>query len=406
MVEYMYIGSQSQSNSAGFTVLNRHGIHKYCHHQPSDFLRKGIFMDRLKDILDSIMDKLRHSFSNFNLDGIKEFFTSFDLGKLKKWLSRINYHFVFLGAVVLIVAIILLRLNAWNKGSQLESISSEDAAKFDTETLDNFVPYTQAAAPKNPEDMVIACFGNAPFADDRNSSDNLANMIADKTGATVYNFSFADSYLSQTQPVLQPGHIDTFSLYWLTTIWAVDNDILVDQYLDAVPNAPMETRATLSLLQNLDFNTVDVIAIMYDGSDYLDCRGMYNRGDPTNLKHFGGALNASLQLIQQYYPDIQIIVMSPTYAYGLEEDGTLVDSTIKTYGEEGPLASYVQYQHEVAYNSFVTFIDNFYGAVTYFNAKDLLTDHIHLNVEGRKLVADRFMEGFDYYLKYRNKAEK
>jgi len=348
------------------------------------------------------MDRIRDFFADL-ADKAKDFFKDFDMNKLKKLISRINFHYVFLAAVVCIVLFIGFRLHNWNKGSQLEEISSEDAAKFDTETLDNLVPYTYDAEPKAPEDMVIACFGNAPFADDRNSPDNLANIIADKTGATVYNFSFADSYLSNEEYVPVPGTIDTFSLYWLTTIWTVDNDTLVEQYLEAAPNASMEIKSTLSLLQNLDFSTVDVVAIMYDGSDYLDCRGMYNRDDSKNLLHFGGALEASIDLIKEFYPHIQIIVLSPTYAYGLEEDGTLVDSTIKTYGEEGPLASYVQYEHEVCYKALVTFIDTFYGSVSYFTAPDLLEDHIHLKPEARELIADQFMEGFNYYVKYRNK---
>ena len=350
------------------------------------------------------MNKIKELLSDWAVR-MKDFFTDFDLNKLKKIISRINIHFVFLGVALCIILFIGFRLHTWNKGTQYEEISSEEAAKFDTETLDNLVPYTLDAEPKEPEDMVIACFGNAPFADDRNSPDNLANIIADKTGATVYNFSFADSYLSNEEYVPVPGTIDTFSLYWLTTIWAVDNDTLVEQYLDAAPNASMETKATLSLLQNLDFNTVDVVAIMYDASDYLDCRGMYNRDDSKNLTHFGGALEASIDLIKEFYPHIQVIVLSPTYAFGLEEDGTLVDSNIKTYGEEGPLASYVQYQHEVCYKSLVTFLDTFYGSVSYFTAPDLLEDHLHLSPEARELVAEQFMEGFNYYVKYRNKEK-
>ncbi len=343
-------------------------------------------MDKFKNII----DKLRNIIADINTD------------KLKGILSKINVHFVFLGVMLVIVAFIGIRLYIWNQGTQLEEPNEEDASKFDTETLDNLVPYTYDAEPKAQEDMIIACFGNAPFSDDMGTEQNLANIIADKTGATVYNFAFEDSYLSCKNAILDPASNDFFSLYWLTTIFTVDNDTIVDQYLQAVPDAPIERKATISLLQNLDFNTVDVIAIMYDGSDYLDCRGMYNRDDSQNIRHFGGALEASIHLIKQAFPHIQIIVVSPTYAYGLEEDGTLVDSTIKTYGEEGPLASYVQYQSEVCYKAMVTFIDTFYGSVSFFTAADLLEDHIHLKPEARELVAEEFMEGFDYYVKFRN----
>lgn len=325
------------------------------------------------------------------------------MDKVKDFLRKINFHYVFLGLVVLIILFVALRLFIWNNRAHTIEPNTGNSSDFDTETLDNLVPYMFETEPKEPEDMVIACFGNAPFADDRNEDYNLANIIARKTGATVYNFSFEDSYLSCKNYALEAGSNDLFSLYWLTTIFAVDNDMIVEQYLEATPDADPERVATLSLLQNLDFNTVDVITIMYDGSDYLDCRGMYNRDDSENIRHFGGALEASIKLIKEQFPHIQIIVMAPPYAYGLEEDGTYVDSTLKTYGEEGPLASYVTYQSEVCYKTFTTFIDVFYDSLSYFVADEILEDHIHLTKEARELAAEEFMEGWEYYLKFRNK---
>lgn len=325
------------------------------------------------------------------------------MDRLKEILSKVNFHYVFIGIMVLLILIVALRLNSWNNRAHIIESENPNSTEFDTETMDNLVPYTYENTPKDPEDMVIACFGNAPFSDDMSSENNLANIIANKTGATVYNFAFEDSYLSCENPTLKSGHNDLFSLYWLTTIFTLDNDKIVNQYLEKKPDTSIQRRATLSLLQNLDFNTVDVIAIMYDGSDYLDERGMYNRDDSTNILHFGGALEASIKLIKDTFPHIQIIVISAPYAYGLEEDGTLVDSTLKTYGEEGPLASYVQYQSEVCYKTFTTFIDTFYGSVSFFTAENLLEDHIHLTPKARELVAEEFMEGFNYYVKHRNK---
>ena len=315
------------------------------------------------------------------------------------------FHYVFVGLIVFIVMTIAIRLYIWDNSAQIIDLGTENSTEFDTETLDNLVPYTYEVEPKDPSDMIIACFGNAPFADDIGNETNLTHIIADKTGATVYNFAFADSYLSCKKPALEAGNNDLFSLYCLTTIFTLDNDIIVENHLEQRPDTSSEVKETLSLLQNLDFNTVDVITIMYDASDYLDCRGMYNRDDSTNIRHFGGALEASVNLIHDIFPHIQIIVISPTYAYGLEEDGTYIDSTLKTYGEEGPLASYVQYQSDVCYKTFTTFIDTFYGSVNYYNAESLLKDHLHLTNEARELVAEEFMEGYEYYLKFRNKEQ-
>lgn len=62
----------------------------------------------------------------------------------------------------------------------------------------------------------IVVFGNAPFADDRDSSDNLANLIAKETDTTVYNCSISGSYLAAQQlnydPTVAP--MDAYCLYW------------------------------------------------------------------------------------------------------------------------------------------------------------------------------------------------
>lgn len=333
------------------------------------------------------------------MDRIKDFFKDLDL---KDILAKINFHVVFLGLVVVIMAAIFLRLHSWDSNSKVLGNTEDTSGAFDRETLDYLVPYTYDAEPKDPEDMVIACFGNAPFADNRGQSDNLANIIAEKTNATVYNFAFPNSYLSSETVSITDKNNDLFSLYWLTTIFALDNDIIVSNYLNDAPNTPVETKATLSLLQNLDFNTVDVIAIMYDGNDYLDGRGMYDSNDSTNIHHFGGALEASIALIQEKFPHIHVIVMSPPYAYALNADGTYADSTITTFGE-GPLASYVQYQSNVCYKMFASFVDTFYGSLSEMDSDVVLKDNIHLSSEGRQRAAEEFMEAYNYYLKFRNK---
>ena len=333
------------------------------------------------------------------MDRIKNFFKDLDL---KDLLSRINFHIVFLCMVLVIMATIFLRLYNWNSNSKVLDTTEDTSGAFDRETLDSLVPYTYDAEPKDPEDLVIACFGNAPFADNRGQEDNLANIIAERTNATVYNFGFPDSYLSSETVSILGKNNDLFSLYWLTTIFAVDNDVIVDYYLNDAPDTPIEIRATLSLLQNLDFNTVDVIAIMYDGSDYLDGRGMYNSHDSTNIHHFGGALEASIELIHEKFPHIHVIVMSPPYAYALNEDGSYADSTITTFGE-GPLASYVQYESNVCYKMFSSFVDTFYGSLSELDSDVVLRDHIHLSSEGRQRAADEFMEAYEYYLKFRTK---
>ncbi len=321
---------------------------------------------------------------------------------MQQWLQKINFHIVFFLAVFLIILMVIVRLVIWdNSGTTIEF---DPNATVPNETGDSFIPFLPEEGYTDDGFNDIAFFGNAPFADDAGTEQNLVELIGAKTGGRVYNFAFEDSYLSTESQVLSYENRDLLSLYWLTTIFAVDNDVIVDNALQANMTLSQEELATLSLLMNLDFSTIDIIAIMYDSSDYLAVRGMYNNDDDQNITHFAGALNASIQLIQQTYPDIHIIVMSPTYSYALAEDGSYLDSFRTAYGEEGAFPSYIQYQSNVCYSTYTTFVDNFYGGVTYEEAEQYLTDYKNLNQAGRELIANRFMEAYEHYTFYKKEA--
>ena len=142
---------------------------------------------------------------------------------------------------------------------------------------------------------------------------------------------------------------------------------------------------------------MDVITLMYDGSDYLAGHNMYSDENPTDIQQFTGNMEAGIELIQQTYPHIRIIVMSPPYAYAIDEDGNYVSSDMYRYNNQDVLSTYVIKQYGSAYTRGVTFVDHLYGTITESNADKYLTDNIHLNTEGRKLVAQRFVDALKKY---------
>ena len=68
-------------------------------------------------------------------------------------------------------------------------------------------------------------------------------------------------------------------------------------------------------------NKVDVIAIMYDASDYQNRRPVYNEGNQDELVTYVGSLRSSFKLLQEKYPWVRIVFMSPTYMLHKEENG-------------------------------------------------------------------------------------
>lgn len=318
--------------------------------------------------------------------------------------SRINWHIVFAVAVLIIIGLVVYRFKTFGKIIDLSQIEGKD----ENDILDSILPLI---VPKDKELSVvddgittIVAFGNAPFADDRDSSDNLASLIAEKSGATVYNCSVEGSYLTAKETTLLPETepLDAFNFYWLTTLMCLNDDSVRNNYQrtfaslgDAVPDGAKEAYNTLT---TLDFNKVDVVTLMYDGSDYLDGRDMYDDVNPTNIQTFTGNMEAGIELIQNTYPHIRIIVLSPAYVFAVDENGEYVPSDLYRYGQD-VFSTYVIKQFGSAYTRSVSFVDNLYGTITADNAGEYLTDNIHLNIEGRKLVADRFVQALNYYNK-------
>lgn len=322
----------------------------------------------------------------------------------RSFFSKINWHIVFLLLVLLIIGLVIYRFKTFGKHIDLSQIEGVD----ENDVLDSIMPLI---VPKDKEVNIvddgvttILAFGNAPFADDRESPDNLVNMIGKKTGAKVYNCSVEGSYLAAIKETLRPEEmaIDAFNFYWLTALMCFnDQDNVLHNYELAFDfygeDAPEGAREAYDTLTTIDMNTVDVITIMYDASDYMKGLPMYDDANATNIQTYTGNMEAGIELIQSYYPHIRIIVMSAPYAFAIDEEGKYVESDLYRYGEQDVLSTYVIKQFGSAYTRSVTFLDNLYGSITADNAKEYLTDNIHVNVKGRELLAERFKYALEYY---------
>lgn len=319
---------------------------------------------------------------------------------MKKFLTilkKLNPHIVI---PILIVAALLgtvFFIAKWARGVDSEYDPDALEEGFEIEVLDRvYYVYPDNLAGHIPnETKKVLCFGNAPFADDRDSNDNLCNLMAKETGADIINLSIPDSYLSMGSPegnIVDP--LDYYTFYWLMCFAALDDtELLMNDYNTIARGTSEIGDQVVDYLSEIDLNTVDSIVLMYDASDYLIGRIKETPENVANPRTYCGNMFAGIELIQSLYPHIQIIIMSPTYAYAIDEDGNYISSDIiKVEGES--LSSYAITQLNLCQVAEVTFIDNIYGTVHADNADMYLTDNVHLNVDGRKAVATRFAEIF------------
>lgn len=320
---------------------------------------------------------------------------------------RFNLHMGLLAAFLFLIIIIVIRFFTWGDRIDLSELFQDEEQRpiQNLDVWDNYIPLIDSNGEVIPlqksDGLNIVLFGNSPFSDDRDSKDGIASMLREKLGGNVYNFSIAGSYLAAEQPNVDPEvqPWDALSLYWLA-LETTDLEV-GDYFSDAIkalgPSVP-EGKTIQKELSELDFDTVDVIVIMYDATDYLLGRNLDVNEGYEDIQVFAEVFAASLDILQSQHPNTRIIVMSPTYAFSDQKDadGNYISSDIYIYNEK-PLSIYAITEYMKCYERGITFIDNIYGTITEDNAKDYLTDNLHLNIEGRKKVVDRLVHAITYF---------
>lgn len=320
--------------------------------------------------------------------------------------SFLNIHMLLAAVFLVVVVSLIAKFRNWGVFVDLNDIDSDYSLGY-LDVLDQFLPVTDDAGNVVSTDVVenIVVFGNAPFADDRDSEDSLANLIAENTGAQVYNCSVSNSYLATQHPYFDANvaPMDAYSFYWLITlgVGGINAHYYPEAEIALGASLPPEAQEVYDTLTTLDFNEVDVVAVMYDASDYLMGHEMYDDLNSTNIQCFTGNLEAGIELLTDNYPHIRVIVLSPTYAYAVNEEGEYVSSDMYRYGQD-VLSTYVIKQSDSCNLRSVSFVDNLYGTITEDNADKYLIDNIHLNTDGRKLVADRFLKALKAYSEIKN----
>ena len=312
---------------------------------------------------------------------------------------KINAHIIILGLIACIVIFAIIKLAIWNMGTESDYDPGDINLDSEVEPMDNIIPLNKEFLEGREDDGVttVVCFGNAPFYDEKDSSTGVLNQVAAQTGATIYNCSAPNTYLSSLNPTYSHDYpLDAFSFYWLTTGFCVDNYTLLEEAALQMDEEKDTYLQIIGLMESIDFDKVDIITLMYDASDYLAARPTYNSDNSTSIQHFCGAMEAGIELIQNTYPHIRIIVMSPFFVYTVDENGDYTSSDLTDYGM-GPLPTYAITQSNSAYSRLVSFVDNLYGGIHADNADTYLEDNLHLNEAGRKLIADRLIYAIERY---------
>lgn len=305
---------------------------------------------------------------------------------------RPNLHIFFFAVVAIVLIVCGIKLYKWNQGVDADEGVVVDESEFDTEPNDYIQPLTSEQTAEKPDDGVttIVTLGNSPFADDGN--DNLlVKALEEQMQAKVLNAGISDSFQCRTKPVGDDSNpYDCISLYDVAC-GLVQRDC--NKVIEAAANVSENAQNDAKRLSAIDLSMADCVVIFYDLSDYIDHRNIYNPGDENDVTTFCGALNATIQIIQNRYPYIRIVVLS-TPACGKTIDDYYVDGTVIDLAN-GTLADYIGGEVMVCATRGVSFIDLYFGAIHVDNRDEYLRDDYHLNADGALVVAKRFAKLID-----------
>lgn len=301
--------------------------------------------------------------------------------------KSINFHLIFFIVILALFLFAIIKLWLWNKGEASGYDPNEDTSEFDVETMDYIQPLSSSRLEGHEDDGVttLLCLGNSPFADNK-GEDGLAQALAREVDGVAYDASFAGSFQSLKNEAYQADYpADGVSLYSLVKAFCSGDYSSLEQAAGALGS---DAEDTVKLLKGLDFSTIDMIVIMYDLSDYIDHRPLYDPNNDSNLVTWSGSLNASLKLLDETYPHIRTVILS-TPACGKTIDEFYVDGDIQNLGN-GTIPDYLNYQMNVILSNGVSYIDNYYGVITVDNRDEYLVDDYHLNEKGIQAIASRF----------------
>ncbi len=296
-------------------------------------------------------------------------------------------------AILVIIIIGIAKIAKWNRGKEYIIDPNVDIS---TETEDLIFFMDPSLLPDNNYDgnLTILMLGNDTLAYDRGNH-NIAEMIADKTNATVYNLAFEDSYmasLESTVTEIENNPQDAFSFFWISDSIQTGNWSLQEKALEYLPDSfDKETyQETIDLAKTIDFNDVDLLLIYYDGHDYLARNPIANPTNMYDVTTMEGSFTGSFERYPINYPNMQCMLIAPTFCYVIDEEGNKDGCDIANLGH-GNLPTCLTTLQIQAETYSVSFVDNFYGIKINAETADkfLLGDGITPNAEAREMIAER-----------------
>lgn len=300
-----------------------------------------------------------------------------------------------LAAIVLILIFCVAKLLIWNKGTRYHFDGPEDPSGLQTESMDYFnAMNSELLAGREDKETQILFLGDDILTYGSEES-SIPTLTAAATGATVYNCAFPGSSLASRYESFNEDYCtDAFSFVRIAYCIKSGDFTLLDAYKTEADIYDTSFDATITRLQMIDFNQIDMIFLGYGTYDYLNGLMTTDINNDKATNAMTGALYTGIDVIHEAYPHIRFIVMAPTFCYYDEGNGTLSAGDVRRVGETNEnLGGYVVALRAMCEMIGASFLDNYFGIpLNVETAQEYLVDNVHVNDAARRLIADKVID--------------
>ncbi len=240
-------------------------------------------------------------------------------------------------------------------------------------------------APSPKTEYSIVALGDSMLGQVRNEG-GIIGILEGKIQETIFNGALGGTQLSNIKPSEGLYHEKNCLSLWGLTEAICYEDFGAQHTFYSKENGTEYFQETIGELEKIDFDKVEIVLIGHGTNDYNYGIPLENPNDPYDRYTYAGALRSSLKLLQKSYPQLRIILVTPTYCWF-----PMWDEDCETWMPVGAtLLDYISLEKEIAKEFDVEIIDN-YQLFSHESFEDCIRytmDGLHPNDLGRELIAE------------------
>lgn len=281
--------------------------------------------------------------------------------------------------------------------ASIEASSASSSASYDVNeiaepTLESSTDSSSAASVDTMTDdgINIVFIGDSQFDNARDSGTSIAELVAENTGATVYNLGIGGTSASVPKEQRYSSHDQRTDPNFVGITYALAGEC---------PSSILDGYAASNVFPSVDPSKVDYYVVEYGVNDYFNGAQIYDQSDSNNVTTYVSALQQGLMTLNSISPNAKIMLMSPAYSMFYNASGTFIgDGNVVDKGA-GTLSDYASACENLATDAGVPmYIDAYYGGtfdLDQYTADVYLSDGIHFTETGRHVVAAAISKGIN-----------